>query len=120
MHDVACVITFLRYAPDRTRAEAQIERIGRALAGSNLVADPNNTGYTWTALDWAPTPDHPLRRFFAPATIEACLDALIARQQADGGWPIVWTPPSPAAEAEWRGWGTLSALTTLQANGRLL
>jgi hypothetical protein len=60
-----------------------------------------------------------LRHLFSPEQIAACLDVRIARQQADGGWPISWPPPSPAAESEWRGWVTVQMLMTLRANGRL-
>ena len=47
------------------------------------------------------------------------LDALASRQHDDGGWPIAWTPPSPAAEFEWRGRWTLEALLCLRAYGRI-
>jgi hypothetical protein len=119
VHALACVIMFLRHVPDRKRAEAQLERIGSALDGSGLVADPSDTGYVRNALDWAPTPDHPFRKYFTDAQITAALDALVANQQDDGGWTIAFPPPSPAAEIEWRGWVTLNTLNTLKANGRL-
>jgi hypothetical protein len=56
---------------------------------------------------------------FDEATIQANLDVLAAGQQEDGGWTIAWPPLSPGCGLEWRGWVTLSALLTLQANGRL-
>jgi hypothetical protein len=119
MHDLACVIGFLCHVPDRERAKAQFDRIGQALLASDLVAEPGAEGYVRSALDWAPTPDHPFRPLFDAQQIEACLDVLVARQEADGGWPIAWEPPSPAAAAEWRGWVTVNTLTTLRENGRL-
>ncbi len=56
---------------------------------------------------------------FANDLTEAHLDALAARQQDDGGWPISWTAPSPASEFEWRGRWTLEALLCLRAYGRI-
>ena len=52
-------------------------------------------------------------------TIELHLDALAAKQQEDGGWPITWEPPSAAAVAEWRGFVTLKWLDVLENYGRL-
>lgn len=77
------------------------------------------TTYTLTPLHFAPAPDAPARAFFADAVIEAHLDDLIARQQDDGGWPILWKAPGPAAVCEWRGRWTLDALVTLRAYGRI-
>ncbi len=119
MHEMGVVITFLRYIPDRRRAERELERLGQQLLGSGLVADIAATDYVRKPLDWAPTPDHPLRPLFDAATIQTNLDILIAGQQEDGGWPITWLPLSPGCELEWRGWVTLAALQTLRANGRL-
>lgn len=114
-----CVIEFLRHAPEREQAEAQIERLATGLLASGLVAEAGAEGYVRDALDWAPTPDHPFRPYFSQQQIDACLDVRIARQQDDGGWPIAWEPPGPAAVAEWRGWVTLQSLVTLRENGRL-
>ena len=120
MHELGVVITFLRYIPDRRRAERELERLGQQLVASGLVADISATDYVRKPLDWAPTPDHPLRPLFDEATIQANLDVLIAAQQEDGGWSITWPPLSPGCELEWRGWVTLAALQTLRANGRLI
>lgn len=118
-HEMLCVIEFLRHAPEREQAEAQIERLATGLLASGLVAEAGAEGYVRDALDWAPTPDHPFRPYFSQQQIDACLDVRIARQQDDGGWPIAWEPPGPAAVAEWRGWVTLQSLVTLRENGRL-
>jgi hypothetical protein len=37
----------------------------------------------------------------------------------DGGWPIAWEPPGPAAASAWRAIVTIEALRTLDANDRL-
>ena len=119
MHEMGTAIAFLRYIPDRQRADRELERFGQQLLGSGLVADINATDYVRKPLDWAPTPEHPLRGLFDEATIQANLDVLRAGQQEDGGWSITWSPLSAGCELEWRGWVTLNALLTLRANGRL-
>ena len=77
------------------------------------------TRYGLTPLHFAPTPDSPGRALFDDAVIDAHLDDLLARQQEDGGWPIYWEPPGPAARCEWRGRWTLEALCALHHYGRL-
>lgn len=119
MHELGTAITFLRYVPDRPRAERELDRLGQLLLTSGMVAGLDSADYVRKPLDWAPTPDHPLRRLFDEATIQANLDVLLAGQQDDGGWQITWPPISPGCELEWRGWVTLAALQTLRANGRL-
>jgi hypothetical protein len=70
-------------------------------------------------LDIAPLATSRWRGLFAATLIDAHLDRLQKDQQADGGWPITWEPPSQAAVAEWRGVVTLAALRTLTSYGRL-
>ncbi len=55
MHEMGVVITFLRYIPERQRAERELERLGQQLLGSGLVADISATDYVRKPLDWAPT-----------------------------------------------------------------
>ncbi|MCE7982384.1 MAG: hypothetical protein DYG89_14415 [Caldilinea sp. CFX5] len=119
MHEVGAVLTFLYHVPDRHRAGQALDRLVGALIATGLIADAAATGYVRKPLDWAPTPDHPLRKHFREEQIQAHLDAILAEQQADGGWSIPWPPLSPGCELEWRGWVTLSTLRRLQANGRL-
>lgn len=119
IHDMGVAFTFLAHAPDRQRAAQELDRLVNALLASGLVADAQATGYVRRPLDWAPTPEHPLRAYFSPAQLAANLDAVLAEQGADGGWTIPWPPLSPGCELEWRGWVTLSTLRRLQANGRL-
>lgn len=116
-HEMACVLTFLRYAPQRERAEKEIKRLSQHLLSSGLVAEAGATGYVSKALDWAPFPDDSLRALFSEQDIRANLEAIVAGQQADGGWGITWTPISPGCEMEWRGWVTVDALLRLQTNG---
>lgn len=70
-------------------------------------------------LQFAPFPDRPLRRRLAPEVVADDLDRLEAEQLDDGGWQPDFTAYSPAAALEWRGYATVDALVTLQANGRL-
>jgi hypothetical protein len=116
MHDLGVAITFLQYVPDRPRAERELARIAGMLLDSGMVAAVDAEGYVRTALDWAPTPDHPLRPFMPPDAIAARLDRVVGMQQADGGWPVPFPPFSPGCEQEWRGWITLDTLRMLQAN----
>lgn len=119
-HDIQPILDFLAHAPgDADRVERETARwIALAARPGVVTLDPQAVGYVKYPLDWAPNPGSPLRSLFSDALIETHLDALAARQQPDGGWPINWQALSPAAEAEWRGWVTLEALNTLQAYGR--
>lgn len=116
-HEMECVMAFLRYAPQRERAEEEMKRLSEHLLSSGLVAETGTTGYVRKALDWAPFPDDPLRALFSEQEIQANLKEVVAAQQEDGGWGITWTPVSPGCELEWRGWATVGALLRLRANG---
>ena len=119
-HELLCALTFLDLARDRDRAEKLVERVaGQAERASYYLSDPADAGYGLTPLTLCPSPASLARPFFAADLFEAHLDALAARQQDDGGWPISFEPPSPAAGFEWRGRWTLDALATLRAWGRL-
>jgi hypothetical protein len=83
------------------------------------IGDARSTVYGVTPLHLCPSPDAIARAAFADDLIEAHLDALASRQQDDGGWPITWNAPSPAAELEWRGRLTWEALSRLRAYGRI-
>ncbi|HEU5014581.1 MAG TPA: hypothetical protein VFT66_18800 [Roseiflexaceae bacterium] len=119
MHDLASVLVFLRYVPDRERAGQELDRVMAEARAAGLIAAAGAEGYVRKPLDWAPTPEHPCRRFFSDDEINAHLDELIASQGEDGGWNIAWPAISPACEVEWRGWVTLQKLLTLRAYGRL-
>jgi len=113
------VLAFLQHVPDRARARQAFERVGPLLLERDLVAlDPEAAGEVHTPLDFAPRPDSLARALFDEATIAAHLDHLAAAQRDDGGWMFNWLSWSPAAEADWRGFLTVSALHILRANGR--
>ena len=114
---------FLITEPDRERARPVLDALGEALAGGRVVPlDPTAqppTPDAHTPLQFATSPEHPLRRFFSDGIIEGFLDRLIADQQEDGGWPIDWPAPGTTATNEWRAIRTLEALQTLSAYDRL-
>jgi hypothetical protein len=114
------VLAFLQHVPDRERAQAAFDKLGPLLLERGVVAlDPEAAGEVHSPLDFAPLPDSIARQLFDAATISAHLDHLAAGQCDDGGWMFNWLAWSPAAEADWRGFLTVSALRLLRANGRL-
>lgn len=119
-YDVRAFLPFLEFVPERERAEKALEQVRRYLFRHNIVAlDPAASGDVHTPLNFAPRPESPARRFFTEEVIETHLDALVAAQEEDGGWPIGWPVWTPATGVEWRGWATIDALQILQAYGRL-
>jgi hypothetical protein len=114
------ILAFLDHAPDCTRAEAAIGRVIARVGQPGVVAlDPDAGGYVQKPLDFAPTPDSDLAALFSRADLDRHLDALLARQQDDGGWPLNWESVGPGATLEARGMVTVRALATMQAYGRL-
>jgi len=95
-----------------------IERVVR----SELAHDP--TDEHGSALDLAPSPASPFAEPLA-ARIDPAIDALIAAQDEDGGWPLFWDwsfvdeAAWAKAKADWRGWLTREALETLAAWRRI-
>jgi hypothetical protein len=117
--DAISVLTFLEHVPDSARANDVFARLGERILTELVALDPTAEGYVKTPLEFAPRPDRLGRRLFDDATIEKHLDALEAKQQDDGGWPITWEPPSTAAVSEWRGVWTFKSLSVLRNYGRL-
>jgi hypothetical protein len=118
-YDMRGALAFLEHVPDRDRAAAAFERVGRLLLEGGLVElDPDAAGEVHGPLDFAPLPDSIARRLFDEGTIEAHLDHLARGQLDDGGWSFNWQAWSPLAELEWRGSLTVDALRVLAANGR--
>jgi hypothetical protein len=114
------ILVFLEHVPDRQRAGQHAAQLALDLASIPLFhLDPDTPGYGLSPLDVAPLATSRWRRLFTDAQIDAHLDRLQKDQQADGGWPITWEPPSQAAVSEWRGIVTLGALRTLTSYGRL-
>ncbi len=117
-HSLLSGTSLVAHLPDREVAAKLADIIGRALPEAKwYVIDPKSEAYGVTPLQFAPRPDALFRGQFDDAVIDAHLEALLERQQADGGWPISWQAPGPAAECEWRGRLTLAAISTLCAYG---
>ncbi len=115
-HDILPALEFLQHAPNRPLAEKMIREIKQNILVKKLVIfDRKTEGYLKFPLDWAPTPNHLFRSLFSDQQIEHDLEALVADQQEDGGWPINWPTVSPTVELEWRGIRTLQNLLTLRA-----
>jgi hypothetical protein len=117
--DAISVLEFLEHVPERDRAEQSFEPLAERIRNELVAVDPSTPGYVKMPLEFAPRPDALARRLFDDATIKVHLDALAARQQDDGGWPITWEPPSTAAVSEWRGFMTVKWLDVLDNYGRL-
>lgn len=119
-YEAEAAIVFLDAAPDRERAEAAAERIGRLVREQGLIRGEfgGQPGEVHTETDFAPRPDTLSRRWFGDAEMDAALDALAAEQQDDGSWPVKWIDGTPATAGEWAE-VTLKALLTLRAYGRL-
>src|SRR5215210_6860750 len=67
-------------------------------------------------VDLAPEPGRPARSLLDDAAVAADLERLAAEQDDDGGWSVDFQSYSPAAALEWRGYGTVRALSVLRAN----
>jgi hypothetical protein len=111
--DAISVLRFLEHVPDRARAVETFVPLGQRIVETLVAIDPDMPGYVKNPLDFAPHPDSLARQLFGNDLIEAHLAALVRRQQPDGGWPITWDPPSPAAAWEWRAQRTIKALDVL-------
>jgi hypothetical protein len=102
-----------RAIPQLAKLDAWLRKPG------SIELDVDAEGYVQKVLDIAPSPDSYARKFVSEEMLTLHLDALIARQQEDGGWPINWVTVSPVVEWEWRGYLAVERLKTLRAYGRL-
>jgi len=129
-YEIEAAVAFLDSAPDRPRAEAAADRLGRlvreqrlaALDPDDLAAYPVAPGYAAREHhfphDYAKTPSSLARAWFTDEEMERSLDFLAATQQEDGGWPIRWRQWAPGIALEARPMVTIEALRTLRAHGR--
>jgi hypothetical protein len=129
-YEIEAAVAFLDSAPDRPRAEAAADRLGRlvrahrlaALDPENLDAHPVSPGYApgehHFPYDYARTPRSLARAWFTDDEMARSLDHLAAQQQEDGGWPVRWRHWAPAPAMEARPAVTIEALRTLSAYGR--
>jgi hypothetical protein len=98
-------------------AAALLDRLAEYIPATGMVPVAGGAAdETMRPLDFAPFPDRPVRKYFAPALISAELERLANQQQPDGGWQVDFASYSPGAELDWRGHTTVRALTILQRN----
>ncbi|MFE3857428.1 hypothetical protein ACFXPN_40615 [Streptomyces griseorubiginosus] len=129
-YEIQAALTFLDSVPDRSRAQAGADRLGRlvrerrlaVLDPADLAAFPVSPGYApgehHFPHDYAKTADSLARAWFTDDEMARSLDFLAAEQQEDGGWPIRWRPWAPTTALEARPMVTIQALHTLRAYGR--
>ncbi|WP_069767618.1 hypothetical protein [Streptomyces sp. LUP30] len=131
-YEVEAAVAFLDSAPDRARAQAAADRLGRLVRDHRLVAlDPDRLdafpvapGYApgehHFPYDFARTPQSLARAWFTDEEMSRSLDHLADAQQKDGGWPIRWRRWAPGTALEARPMVTIEALRTLRAHGRAI
>jgi hypothetical protein len=129
-YEIEAAVAFLDSAPDRPRAEAAADRLGRlvrehrltALDPAHLEAFPVAPGYApdehHFPHDYAKTPGSLARAWFTDEEMARSLDFLADEQREDGGWPIRWRQWAPGTALECRPMVTIEALRTLRAYGR--
>ncbi|WP_026252007.1 hypothetical protein [Streptomyces sp. PsTaAH-124] len=139
-HEVRAAVAFLDHVPDRTRARAAADWLGRLVREQRLaVLDPDRREDRPVAPghapgehrfphdfpqhfphDFARTPGSLARAWFTDEEMARSLDFLADGQQEDGGWPVTRRDWSPAAVLEARPMVTIEALLTLRAYGRVI
>ncbi|WP_416967460.1 hypothetical protein [Streptomyces sp. 4F14] len=131
-YEVRAAVTFLDSVPDRARAQAAADRLGRLVRDQHLaVLSPDRPEHSPAAdghapaehhfpHDFAPSPHSLARAWFTDAEMARSLDLLAADQRPDGGWPTRRPPWTPSAALEARSMATIEALRTLRSYGRPL
>jgi hypothetical protein len=100
-------------------AATQLERLADLIPASGRLPVAGGTpDEALFLLDLSPWPETPLRALLAPQRVQEDLARLEAERTADGGWEQDFQAYSPAADAEWKGYRTVSAVQVVQANGR--
>ncbi|MFB7334148.1 hypothetical protein ACFC00_21270 [Streptomyces adustus] len=129
-YEIEAAVAFLDSAPDRPRAEAAADRLGRLVREQRLVAlDPDRLDTYPVAPGYAPgehhfphdyarTPRSLARAWFTDEEVSRSLDFLASEQREDGGWPLRWRQWAVGPALEARPMVTVEALRTLRAYGR--
>ncbi|WP_413759188.1 hypothetical protein [Streptomyces sp. MMBL 11-3] len=130
-YKVGAAVAFLDSVPDRPRAEAAADRLGRLVREQRLAAlDPREPGAFPVAPahasgerllphDYARTPGSLARAWFTDEEMARSLRHLEEEQQEDGGWPVRRHRWTPGTALEARPIATIEALRTLRAYGLL-
>ncbi|TYP74548.1 hypothetical protein [Paenibacillus methanolicus] len=117
-HTLLCATKLAAYIPDQERSANLMDTISIALPRARFFkADALSDAYGLTPLHFARQPDSVCSPLFTQSQIDRHLEVLLREQLPDGGWPIGWEAPGPAAELEWRGVATLEAISRLSAYG---
>ncbi|MFJ4714236.1 hypothetical protein [Streptomyces sp. NPDC088785] len=131
-YEVRAAVAFLDGVPDRSRARAAADRLGRLLREQRLVVlDPEQegdrpvaagdaTGEHHYPYDYARAPESLARSWFTDEEMARALDHLRSAQQEDGGWPARRPGWAPGPDREARSVVTVEALRVLRAHGRPL
>ena len=129
-YEVQAAVAFLDSVPDRSRAQAAADRLGRLVREHRLVAlDPERVdahpvtpgcapGEHHFPYDYARTPGSLARAWFTDEEMTRSLDFLASEQREDGGWPARRRAWAPGTALEARPMATVEALRTLKAYGR--
>ena len=129
-YEIEAAVAFLDSAPDRPRAEAAADRLGRLVREHRLaVLEPDRLDAYPVALGYAPgehhfphdyakTPSSLARAWFTDAEMARSLDFLADAPHEDGGWPSRRHRWAPGTALEARPMATIEALHTLRAHGR--
>ncbi|MGW0394764.1 hypothetical protein ACWDYJ_28520 [Streptomyces sp. NPDC003042] len=129
-YEIQSAVGFLDGVPDRARAAAAADRLGRLVREQRLVVlDPGrreeyppSPGYApgeqLFPYDYARRPESLARGWFTDEEMSRSLDFLAAEQRPDGGWPVRRRAWAPGSSLERRPIATLEALLTLRAYGR--
>ncbi|WP_221358410.1 hypothetical protein [Streptomyces beigongshangae] len=128
-YEIEAAVSFLDSAPDRPRAEAAADRLGRLVREQRLaVLDPQDPeaspvspghapGERRLPHDYARTPASLARAWFTDGEMARSLCFLEGQQLEDGGWPVRRRPWAPGTALETRPIVTVEALRTLRAYG---
>ncbi|MFJ3234565.1 hypothetical protein [Streptomyces sp. NPDC086787] len=131
-YEIEAAVAFLDSVPDRPRAEASADRLGRMVREQRIAAlDPGMLedypvapGYALGEHrfphDFARTPRSLARAWFTDEEMARSLDFLAGEQREDGGWPVHRRPWAPGTVLETRPMATIEALRTLRAYGRFV
>ncbi|WP_405602783.1 hypothetical protein OG741_29110 [Streptomyces sp. NBC_01410] len=131
-YEIEAAVAFLDGVPDRSRAEAAADRLGRLVREQHLaVLDPGrledypvSPGYApgehHFPYHYARTPQSLARLWFTDEEMTRSLEHLASDQREDGGWPINWRQWAPGTALEARPIVTIEALRTLRAHGHAI
>jgi len=126
MHDLLALLDLANaknVPPDLQRP--LVAKLRRA-AGKVVATDPGAwSEYGLQPLQVAPAPDALLATAIDEGAVQANLDYEIARQAADGSWPLTWSwdfvdaTAWAKAEQDWKGYHAVNILRRLAAYDRL-